>query len=293
MPDSNPVYSKPSPNKAYADPHLGVNVDRLLKSLDRITEENTELNKSLESRLSEIKIIKKMLLNERMKGMELKQKVKFAEEESTNSGDDNSWLSFYADAITLILAFFVILYSMMTLDSAKFNVASDGIRQAFNSTESTSNLMATVESLEAELNDVSQKHGFVVNREGSTISVTIHVSGLFPLGKAELRNDQSDVLTEIAQKLTKHQKIRMFDVEIQGHTDDVPISNKRFRNNWELSALRATRTLEYLVKQGIDPKHAKASGYADTRPVPKLENESLKLHRAKNRRIEVIIMPSV
>lgn len=110
---------------------------------------------------------------------------------------------------------------------------------------------------------------------------------LFDSGKAELKKQGKETLGQVAAVL---KSINDRDFQITGHTDDVPIRSPKFPSNWELSTARAVNVLHFLVEQGMDRARVSAAGYAYTQPVaPNDSSES----RAKNRRIEIVLMPNL
>lgn len=106
---------------------------------------------------------------------------------------------------------------------------------------------------------------------------------LFDLGQATLRPHGGLVLDAIAPVL----KNLPNDLVVEGHTDNQPISDSRFASNWELSTMRATTVLRYLLSQGVDPSKVAAAGYADQRPL--LAGDS-SASRARNRRVAIVIL---
>lgn len=110
---------------------------------------------------------------------------------------------------------------------------------------------------------------------------------LFDSGKAELKPEGQQALTEVASVLTT---IADRSFQITGHTDNVPINTTRYPSNWELSAARAVNVTRYLATQGVQAERLSAAGYADTQPVA--ENDSVE-GRQQNRRIEIVLMPNL
>ncbi len=110
---------------------------------------------------------------------------------------------------------------------------------------------------------------------------------LFDSGRAELNESGQEVLTQLADVLGDIQDREFL---IAGHTDDVPISSGRFEDNWELSATRASNVVRLLSDEGVDPESLAAAGFSEFDPVASNETED---GRAKNRRIEIILMPKV
>ncbi|MCK9463846.1 MAG: OmpA family protein [Proteobacteria bacterium] len=110
---------------------------------------------------------------------------------------------------------------------------------------------------------------------------------LFPSGKAKLSEEGETALAEVASILAT---IGDRAFQVAGHTDNIPIDNKNFGSNWELSAARAVAVVEFLIEKGMAAENLSAAGYADTQPVAgNLSEEG----RAQNRRIEIVLQPSL
>ena len=110
---------------------------------------------------------------------------------------------------------------------------------------------------------------------------------LFDSGRADLKDGGQETLTEVAGVLTQIQN-RSF--QIAGHTDNIPIRNRRFQNNWELSTQRAVTVTRYLIAQGVPANRVSAAGYADTEPTASNDTPE---GRAQNRRIEIVLLPNL
>jgi chemotaxis protein MotB len=110
---------------------------------------------------------------------------------------------------------------------------------------------------------------------------------LFPTGKAEISDDGSVTLREVASVLAQ---IREREFQVAGHTDNVPITSGRFEDNWALSTARSVAVVRALIEMGVDPKGLSASGYSKYRPTA--PNDT-KQNKAQNRRIEIILMPNL
>jgi len=110
---------------------------------------------------------------------------------------------------------------------------------------------------------------------------------LFPSGKAKLSEEGEVALAEVASILST---IGDRAFQVAGHTDNIPIDNKNFGSNWELSAARAVAVVEFMIEKGMAAENLSAAGYADTQPVAgNLSEEG----RAQNRRIEIVLQPSL
>ena len=232
------------------------------------------------------------------------------ESDGSDAGDD--WMNTYADAITLLMAFFVLLYAMSTIDTEKYQqlqyslsehlgkrpeVADfEGVPddlQTINSTgqsSSTSGAQAhkqLASALEISFNDLLQEGGAL---EMTTAGVKLELPGevVYGSGSADMREDA---------KATLAQTVQMFNVEsyadflitIEGHTDNQPITTGQFTSNWDLAAVRASRIADFFVEAGIDRTRIRSISYADTRP--KVANDTPE-GRASNRRVNIIFQPA-
>lgn len=219
------------------------------------------------------------------------------------------WLVTYSDMITLVLVFFILLFSMSQIDLEKFKTitksfngrmvldhdasavpldnkgtdsANDNDDEAGEAQlESLDDLLEEVESYldENGLNDV-----ITANRTERGVVLILQERILFETGQADILSSGKPFLNKIGsllQKMDNH-------VEVQGHTDSRPIKNFRYPSNWELSGARASSVIRYLIAQeNFKPSRFKAVGYADTRPVAANDMED---NWRKNRRVEIIIL---
>lgn len=122
-----------------------------------------------------------------------------------------------------------------------------------------------------------------VSRSNLGVRVEIDASLLFAPGKAELRGDSGGVLEAMGEVL----KNADHAIQVEGHTDDVPISTERFPSNWELSATRASTVVRLLIACGVDAARLAATGYGETRPLESNESEE---GRRRNRRVTVMVL---
>ena len=231
------------------------------------------------------------------------------------------WLVSYADFITLLFAFFVVMYSLSSVNEGKYRVLSDSMVQAFRNVtvnESgeqvilpTTSLMptrpitqagppATEEVVEQRRREVARQmrdmaeeirrvlspltqSGQVNVTEGAFgVSVEINASLLFGAGEAVLGAQAASALQAVAQVLAP----AGFPITVEGHTDNVPINTFRFPSNWELSAVRASTVARLFIDNGVAPDRLTAAGYADQRPVADNASDE---GRSRNRRVTVLI----
>ncbi|MDR2111565.1 MAG: flagellar motor protein MotD, partial [Candidatus Accumulibacter sp.] len=227
------------------------------------------------------------------------------------------WLVSYADFITLLFAFFVVMYALSTVNEGKYRILSDSMTAAFRNIQANSSVPLPIvappppipraqkpnlaaRQAEAERQKRRDKMRNVAREllevmaplieEGKVriietsrgVTIEINDSILFAPGQAILNPLSSKAMHAIAQVLAPTD----FPITIEGHTDDVPINTPQFPSNWELSAVRATTVLRLFIESGVPPDRLTAIGYADTRPV---EPNLLAEGRARNRRVTILI----
>ncbi len=216
------------------------------------------------------------------------------------------WLLTYADLITLLLAFFVMLYVFSKQDTRKYDamtmqlkaifsggagVVVEGGRTGSQTIEATNEGPSDIQirrELEKQIKELSQVEG-----QGNNISVITDERGIvirimdkafYDTGKADLKDRARETLDKIAPVI----KTLPNEIRIEGHTDNVPINTYEFRSNWELSVRRATEVVRYLIENGgLTAQRISAAGYAEYRPVADNDSEA---NRALNRRIEIIVV---
>jgi chemotaxis protein MotB len=108
---------------------------------------------------------------------------------------------------------------------------------------------------------------------------------LFDSGRAQIKSEGRSVLAAVAQQLRKKQG---YEIRIEGHTDNIPISTRDFPSNWELSCARAARVLRFLVEKGLAAERMSAVGFGPHRPI---DTNDTREGRARNRRIEIVLVP--
>lgn len=207
------------------------------------------------------------------------------------------WLLTYADMITLLVALFIMLYSMSAVNQEKFGALARSMRREFQvlpeqnggKVLGTGNVVDPLEQQASRLQQFLQKEGMQnqvrVRHEERGLVISLLSDGtLFDLGSAELKPSAKQVLDRVAEVLSAVPN----PVLIEGHTDNLPIRTAQYPSNWELSAARAARVLRYLVqKGGIPAERLIAVGYADTRP---LVPNSSPANRAQNRRVDIAVL---
>ncbi|WP_290762915.1 flagellar motor protein MotB [Halanaerobium sp.] len=232
---------------------------------------------------------------------------------NNNNNNDNepgspAWMTTFGDMMTLLLVFFVLLYSFSTMDVEKFKgfisalQSQLGVLEGGQTITSNPNIDAgtlgedyaqapqNIQQIMRELDNYIESNnlGDRVNVENKRKGLVISLTGeiLYELGRARIREQGREVLAMISDIL----KDIPNDIMIEGHTDNLPIRTDEFPSNWELSTARAVNVIKFLIEErGFDPARLSAAGYSEYRPVA--ENTSPE-GRAENRRVEVVILNS-
>ena len=190
----------------------------------------------------------------------------------------NLWEATYMDTMTLLLAFFVVLSSLSTQEMAQVMISkSDSESEGSNAMEEskansdsaqkqTSALFYPIQSLNDSLTQTLKgpidRGVLSLQPKDYEIRLLFSGSSFFNLGEADLLPVGRDIVGQIVKQLSQL-KDRSFKIDVEGHTDGAPITTVRFKNNWELSAARASGVVRYFLEAGIPAEKLKASGYAD------------------------------
>ncbi len=233
------------------------------------------------------------------------------EEHDRDDGDKSGgagWMATFADMMTLLLTFFVLLLSFATMDVIKFQMMLGSVKDAFGvqtehpgkveavatslmqlSERESSPEMIAVEDAEIfkELERIIKQEGLEgeVSAEISERGVVMRVEGqaLYALGSADLKDEAHPILDRIVTLCRRFE----YPLMVEGHTDDLPIMTLQFPSNWELSTARAISAMRYLVDHGIPSENVGVAGYADVRPVVPNTDAAA---RSRNRRVEFVFI---
>ncbi|MCB0368960.1 MAG: OmpA family protein [Bdellovibrionales bacterium] len=236
--------------------------------------------------------------------------------ESHSHENHERWLVSYADFITLLFAFFVVMYATSNNNEEKQKEFEKSVRanlhlvyEGGTSGQNPKNsLMETIDELRRPIDSFPKSGGpqevqdylqRKVDQSASThlknslsglrhewygVRMSLAASSFFSPGSYKLKMSSLKIIDELMSALKDSQN----KIIIEGHTDNVPIRNSLIESNWELSSLRASSVARYLIKyHKIDPRRIVAAGYADTRPVVPNNTEE---NRSKNRRIDFLIV---
>ena len=209
-----------------------------------------------------------------------------------DSHAEEDWLISYADMVTLLMAFFLTMMSISKVDMSLFEQMKKGLRSEIGKEKEVKTPLAEIKHDLDSLLTQEKKAGSVAIQLGHEgIVMEFSSSAFYSVGKAEFNPEAKDILDKVSgaiQNITYYK----FQIDVEGHTDNVPIQSLQFPSNWELSVARATTLVKYLIAKGIGAERLKAAGYADTKPkVPNLDGQGNPLpdNQAKNRRIVVRI----
>ncbi len=226
------------------------------------------------------------------------------------------WLITYADLITLLLIFFVIMYALSSVNAKKFQAIALSMSRAMGGGQSVMNEpgaslapgvsgsslvkemevakeMAEISDLERirkELQEYIDQHGLggkvTVNMEERGVVLSFQDVALFPLGSARLTTDARETIVKIGEILTTVEQY----IRVEGHTDNLPINTLEFPSNWELSVARSTTVVQELINGlNFTPHRLSATGYGEFRPRVSNNSES---NRQQNRRVDIVVLKS-
>ena len=240
---------------------------------------------------------------------------RFEEEEASHE----RWLVSYADFITLLFAFFVVMYAVSSVNEGKYRVLSKSLETAFGNPaarlapvvaelppsgiplrrhsvierQRTEALRREKDSMTTIARDILKVLSPLVNsgkvrvtQTSRGVNIEINASVLFAPGEALLTDESNAALSAIAQILRGDTHA----IQIEGHTDNVPISNAAFPSNWELSSVRASSVVRLFAENGVADARLTAVGHGQNRPVG--SNETAE-GRLRNRRVEVLILATL
>jgi chemotaxis protein MotB len=234
------------------------------------------------------------------------------------------WLVSYADFITLLFAFFVVLYAFAKADQKKQVEVAVAIDTAFRSLGifpdatrrpasdasiaagtdkpaipmnivmgedvlSPAKVKDDLEHIQRELQQTLSNqvaaHTVSIQMGRDGLVISLREAGFFNSGSAIPKPETLGTLRQVAASLGR----TPYDLRIEGHTDNIPIHTAEFDSNWELSSARATRIAHlFLDLKSITPERISAAGYAEFHPVA---SNSTAEGRAENRRVDLVVLP--
>ena len=197
------------------------------------------------------------------------------------------WFVSYADFVTLLFAFFVVLFACAQTD--KINIASHALAAAVRTSPpapvpKAPELQPALEYLSRELRNEIENGQMRLRLEPRGLVVTLSQAAFFPSGADDIDPSLYPSIRKVADAVRGLPN----PIRLEGHTDSNPIHQKRFRDNWELSSARALSMLRLLNgAEGIDRSRLAVAGYADATPVVSNDTEA---GRSRNRRVDIVIL---
>lgn len=240
------------------------------------------------------------------------------------------WLVSYADFITLLFAFFVVMYGISSVNDQKYKELTSALGSAFSGNikeqsphspppspeksaltdknvlqtppasslvnalpltrlqnerrrreqESIANMVA---KLNQTLGSLTANGKINISRTSRGVRIDIADGVLFQAGSADIKTEANTPINNISQVLAD----KPYIIQVEGHTDNLPIRNTQFPSNWELSATRATSVVRKMIEDGLNPQRLSAVGYSDTQPIA--DNDTAE-GRAQNRRVSIMVL---
>lgn len=223
-----------------------------------------------------------------------------------SKGSSENWLMTYGDLMTLLLVFFVLMYTLTpSISDSTFqafieyfkktpglfdanNIKKNDFESQLSDSTNFEDLLEERAEYWQALKDVLEEYNLSsevdIELSSSGVKITLSDSLTFESGSSELLPDAKIILDQVARKIDKN----VAEIEVQGHTDNVPINSASIhKTNWHLGAARAVSVVEFVQeKSDIDPKNFKASSFGEFKPIAQNETET---GRRRNRRVEIYL----
>ncbi len=227
--------------------------------------------------------------------------------------DDNThrWLISYADFITLMFAFFVVMYSMSSVNEGKYRVLSETLQNAFSNTvqvdiaaeqlielspyknnsiidfpaaapKAINGLTQLSEQIESVFDNLINEDQIIITGNETWVEISLNASLLFNSGEALINKPAIFIIQQLAGIMSGYKN----PIRVEGFTDSVPIKSQRYPSNWELSVSRSAAIVRMLIKEGINPRRLSAVGYGEHQPIA--SNDTVQ-GQQKNRRVVFIV----
>ncbi len=223
------------------------------------------------------------------------------------------WLISYSDFITLLFAFFVVMYATSSINEGKYRVFGDSLSNAFLNKPAAPPKVEKIPKVVEKKPVVSEDQKKLLEEKRrdkmrviaqdilsvmsplvrvgkvrvmqSNVGVTVEINAslLFKSGQATLEPDSVKALQAVAAVL----KDDDHDIQVKGYTDDAPISTSNYPSNWELSSARAASVVRLFAENGVKPSRMVVEGYAENDPV---DTNATPDGRARNRRVTIMIL---
>lgn len=238
---------------------------------------------------------------------------------SHESDNTDRWMVSYADFVTLLFAFFVVMYAISSVNQGKYRVLSDTLTEAFKTPPKSPapiqigksqksigeaqdkqvakpiqilpkpehtyelEMQQIADTVSKSVQPLIDKGLIKVKQDKLWVEIEMNTSILFASASAELEDEALPALRSLAEVL----KTLPNHIDVEGHTDNLPIKTEVYPSNWELSAARAASVVHLFSRYGVNPKHLTSIGYAEFHPIA---DNSTEAGRLRNRRVKVVIL---
>ncbi len=198
---------------------------------------------------------------------------------------DQEWIFTYGDLVTLLLCFFILLFSMCKMDVEKIKEVSQSFRtMPPGSPFVFSGKQSVMEAVAKEVEDMEMPDDVTINVSDEGVEVSFKETVLFDVGSAELNQEAEEALAGMIPLISGLPNA----ILIEGHTDSETDNNPNFPSNWEFSAARAGAVAAFFESAGLPGARIQVSGYANLRP--RFFNDT-SYKRSLNRRVDIILLP--
>lgn len=220
----------------------------------------------------------------------------------SDPSEDTSWMLTYGDIITLLMIFFVLMFSSSKLSEEKFDKVAQSINESLNrpgpDPKSDVTQIAEVPPLESAQELLSEmisardlESEMTASMTPSGLVIELSSNSFFESGSAVIKESMVNTLVDLSE-IIQDFPTDDYQVDIEGHTDNVPINTVQFPSNWELSALRAINVAHIFEDTGMPRERIAAIAYADTKPKqPNTDDacNNISENQAGNRRVVVFV----
>lgn len=228
--------------------------------------------------------------------------IRFSRRRERLNAEGGGWELSFADMMTLILCFFILVVSVSEVDDSHYETVARSLGEAMSAPPPEGEA-AMPDEVRVRLRTLRQIHADLARRVGpanavvelsrrdDAVAVNLHGAVLFDSGSAELTPLALRALENVAPVLVGIP----YRVTVEGHTDDNPIRSQEFPSNWELSAARASAVARYLIDKGFPKDKLQVKGLADTRPVAPnrdAQGRAIEENQMRNRRIVILVAPA-
>lgn len=222
-------------------------------------------------------------------------------EEEDDAPSSPAWMATFADMMTLLMCFFILILSFSSIELDKFKMAMGSLQGALGTlgvqkkllpdqswfspnTQNTdqikeNSILDHIEKMREQIKKKGLEDKISIEEEGGEVYIQMKDDMMFQSGKAELKPTYFNLLSLIAKTFLADAK----QIRVEGHTDNIPIQTKEYQSNWELSIQRALNVVRHFVNhENIHPAKLIIAGYGEHKPIAANDSPS---NRAKNRRV--------